>query len=182
MGSVRPVQHVAHDRPARLTLNGLLTENSVAIKRDDGTVAPLELHPCIEKRCRFVIATDHRIGQHYLDDPVPAQPRVLWIKQRPAPSRARRAKLPASHDFSPRSSSQVLWACCSRLSVAPAPLIECSLPSRHQSDDDRSPGSENNVADCVRHRIAQSGQLALRLVLDRAQRSRHRPGPGAGTQ
>jgi hypothetical protein len=54
-------------RSSRLT--ACLPETPVAIKRVDGTVAPLEVDPCIEKRCKFVIVAGNRIGQRYLDDP-----------------------------------------------------------------------------------------------------------------
>jgi len=54
---------------------------------------------------------------------------------------------------------------------------ECSFSNRHQCDNDRTPSREHNVADGVRHRVAQSRKLALRLVLNRAQGRGHRARP-----
>jgi hypothetical protein len=73
--SVDPAQHVTHDRPARLAFDGLLTENSVAVKRVDGASAALELDPCIDEVGPVLIAIGQRIRQWNLDDSwVPARP------------------------------------------------------------------------------------------------------------
>ena len=56
MQSVRPVQYVAHNRPARLALARLLPANPVLVERVDAAVSALELDPRIEKRCKLLIA------------------------------------------------------------------------------------------------------------------------------
>ena len=48
MGSVRPVQHVAHDRPARLALDGLLLRTH-GLKRFDGAIGQQSLRILVEE-------------------------------------------------------------------------------------------------------------------------------------
>src|SRR5918993_3735400 len=66
--SVPPVQYVAHNRPARLALAGLLAQNPVAVKRIDGAVAPLQLDPSIDEMRPVLVAPGHRIGQRDFDN------------------------------------------------------------------------------------------------------------------
>ena len=57
-----------------------------------------------------------------------------------------------------------------------------SLCDRHQRDDDRPRGGQQDVADGIRNRVAQNGKLTLRLVLDGAQRGGHRACPRASAK
>src|SRR5947207_15695935 len=52
---------------------------------------------------------------------------------------------------------------------------------RHHGDQDWSPCREHDIANGVGHGIAESGEVALRLFLDRAKRGSDRSGAGTGT-
>src|SRR5882762_901197 len=66
-----------------------------------------------------------------------------------------------------------------RLVLFMAPSL---TPYRHQRHDDRPPGGQQDVAEGVRYRVTEGGHLALRLVLDGAERGRDRSGAGARPQ
>src|SRR5262245_4717278 len=51
-----------------------------------------------------------------------------------------------------------------------------------QEDDDRTPRRQQDVPDRVGHGITEYRKLALRLVLDGAERGGDRPGAGAGAE
>src|SRR6266496_6736849 len=53
---------------------------------------------------------------------------------------------------------------------------------RHDGDQDWAPCREHDIANGVGHGIAESGEVALRLFLDRAKRGSDRPRAATSTQ
>jgi hypothetical protein len=59
--SLYPVQYVVNDRPAWLALDGLLSQNPVAVKGVDRAVAAPQFDPGIDEMGQVLIAPSQRI-------------------------------------------------------------------------------------------------------------------------